>query len=41
MRQEREEEEEEEEFGIVTNRMKSNKSATALRAVSHLNNHNC
>ena len=34
--EEQEEEEEEEEFVIATNRVKSNKSASALRAVSRL-----
>ena len=33
-----EEEEEEEEFVMATKRLKSNKSAAALRAVSRLNN---
>ncbi len=37
MRRAEEEEEEEEEFVMATKRLKSNKSATALRAVSRLN----
>ena len=40
MRRTEEQEEEEEEFSMATKRLKSNKSASALRAVSRLKERN-